>query len=99
MVFESVHLEGIKQETNFQKIFKANNESSGHLVDKLLSKFFDLFTSYIFISKCPTYLYAVVYFFQGLDVLEIMRNIHVFVAKYAYNLNNQVMLLRYALYV
>lgn len=27
---------------------------------------------------------------QGLDVLEIMRNIHVFVAKYQYNLNNQV---------
>lgn len=27
---------------------------------------------------------------QGLDVLEIMRNIHVFVAKYLYNLNNQI---------
>lgn len=27
---------------------------------------------------------------QGLDVLEIMRNIHVFVARYCYNLNNQV---------
>ena len=27
---------------------------------------------------------------QGLDVLEIMRHIHVFVAKYNYNLNNQV---------
>eukprot|EP01137_Pigoraptor_chileana_P013132 Opistho-2@66313 len=27
---------------------------------------------------------------QGLDVLEIMRNIHIFVAKYNYNLNNQV---------
>ena len=27
---------------------------------------------------------------QGLDVLEIMRNIHVFVANYSYNLNNQV---------
>ena len=27
---------------------------------------------------------------QGLDVLEIMRNIHVFVAHYCYNLNNQV---------
>lgn len=27
---------------------------------------------------------------QGLDVLEIMRNIHVFVAKYSYNLNNQI---------
>jgi WASH complex subunit 7 len=27
---------------------------------------------------------------QGLDVLEIMRNIHVFVSKYQYNLNNQV---------
>ncbi|XP_072939264.1 WASH complex subunit 4 [Epargyreus clarus] len=27
---------------------------------------------------------------QGLDVLEIMRNIHVFVAKYQYNLNNQI---------
>ncbi|KAF5274542.1 hypothetical protein FQA39_LY07154 [Lamprigera yunnana] len=26
---------------------------------------------------------------QGLDVLEIMRNIHVFVVKYSYNLNNQ----------
>ena len=27
---------------------------------------------------------------QGLDVLEIMRNIHVFVSHYMYNLNNQV---------
>lgn len=27
---------------------------------------------------------------QGLDVLEIMRNIQVFVAKYLYNLNNQI---------
>lgn len=27
---------------------------------------------------------------QGLDVLEIMRNIHVFVQKYLYNLNNQI---------
>ncbi|XP_046405454.1 WASH complex subunit 4 [Ischnura elegans] len=26
---------------------------------------------------------------QGLDVLEIMRNIHIFVSKYLYNLNNQ----------
>ena len=26
----------------------------------------------------------------GLDVLQIMRNIHVFVANYRYNLNNQV---------
>lgn len=29
---------------------------------------------------------------QGLDVLEIMRNIHVFVSRYLYNLNNQVSL-------
>ncbi|KAJ8791596.1 hypothetical protein J1605_020318 [Eschrichtius robustus] len=27
---------------------------------------------------------------QGLDVLEIMRNIHIFVSRYLYNLNNQV---------
>ncbi len=27
---------------------------------------------------------------QGIDVLMIMRNIHVFVAKYLYNMNNQV---------
>lgn len=27
---------------------------------------------------------------QGLDVLEIMRNIHVFVARFNYNLNNQI---------
>ncbi|XP_064632766.1 WASH complex subunit 4-like isoform X2 [Lineus longissimus] len=27
---------------------------------------------------------------QGLDVLEIMRNIHVFVSKFQYNLNNQI---------
>ena len=27
---------------------------------------------------------------QGLDVLEIMRNIHIFVARYNYNLNNQI---------
>lgn len=27
---------------------------------------------------------------QGLDVLEIMRNIHVFVSRYVYNLNNQI---------
>uniref|UniRef100_A0A8C4QNR8 WASH complex subunit 4 n=1 Tax=Eptatretus burgeri TaxID=7764 RepID=A0A8C4QNR8_EPTBU len=31
---------------------------------------------------------------QGLDVLEIMRNIHVFVAKYLYNLNNQIFIER-----
>ena len=28
--------------------------------------------------------------FKGLDVLEIMRNIHVFVTRYFYNLNNQI---------
>ncbi len=28
--------------------------------------------------------------FKGLDVLEIMRNIHVFVTRYLYNLNNQI---------
>ncbi|ESO00575.1 hypothetical protein HELRODRAFT_82872, partial [Helobdella robusta] len=27
---------------------------------------------------------------QGLDILEIMRNIHVFVSKFHYNLNNQI---------
>jgi WASH complex subunit 7 len=27
---------------------------------------------------------------KGLDVLEIMRNIHVFVTRYLYNLNNQI---------
>eukprot|EP00033_Pygsuia_biforma_P003806 GCRY01004171.1.p1 GENE.GCRY01004171.1~~GCRY01004171.1.p1 ORF type:complete len:1139 (-),score=210.05 GCRY01004171.1:215-3631(-) len=27
---------------------------------------------------------------QGLDVLEIMRNIHVFVSQFSYNLNNQI---------
>jgi WASH complex subunit 7 len=27
---------------------------------------------------------------QGVDVLEIMRNIHIFVASYTYNLNTQV---------
>ncbi|XP_043943762.1 WASH complex subunit 4 [Protopterus annectens] len=27
---------------------------------------------------------------QGVDVLEIMRNIHVFVSRYLYNLNNQI---------
>ncbi|KAH7984693.1 hypothetical protein HPB52_023522 [Rhipicephalus sanguineus] len=27
---------------------------------------------------------------QGLDVLEIMRNIHIFVSRYYYNLNNQI---------
>ncbi|XP_033098788.1 WASH complex subunit 4-like isoform X2 [Anneissia japonica] len=27
---------------------------------------------------------------QGLDVLEIMRNIHIFVSKYLYNVNNQI---------
>ena len=27
---------------------------------------------------------------QGLDVLEIMRNIHVFVSHYLYNLNHQI---------
>jgi len=33
--------------------------------------------------------------FQGLDVLEIMRNIHVFVSRYLYNLNNQVRYIPY----
>lgn len=27
---------------------------------------------------------------QGLDVLEIMRNIHIFVTRYLYNMNNQI---------
>lgn len=36
--------------------------------------------------SCSTSLYPL----QGLDVLEIMRNIHVFVSRYLYNLNNQV---------
>lgn len=27
---------------------------------------------------------------QGLDVLEIMRNIHIFVSRYLYNMNNQI---------
>ena len=27
---------------------------------------------------------------EGLDVLQIMRNIHVFVANFRYNLNNQI---------
>ncbi|XP_078530725.1 WASH complex subunit 4 isoform X1 [Lissotriton helveticus] len=31
---------------------------------------------------------------QGLDVLEIMRNIHVFVSRYFYNLNNQIFIER-----
>ncbi|KAG6462841.1 hypothetical protein O3G_MSEX013499 [Manduca sexta] len=31
---------------------------------------------------------------QGLDVLEIMRNIHIFVSKYQYNLNNQIFIER-----
>jgi len=31
---------------------------------------------------------------QGLDVLEIMRNIHIFVAKYNYNINNQIFIER-----
>ena len=31
---------------------------------------------------------------QGLDVLEITRNIHIFVAKYLYNLNNQMFIER-----
>ena len=32
--------------------------------------------------------------FQGLDILEIMRNIHQFVADYCYNLNNQIFVAR-----
>jgi WASH complex subunit 7 len=31
---------------------------------------------------------------QGLDVLEIMRNINFFVSNYCYNLNNQVCLFK-----
>jgi len=31
---------------------------------------------------------------QGLDVLEIMRNIHIFVSRYNYNLNNQIFIER-----
>lgn len=36
------------------------------------------------------YSFEVLYFFKGLDVLEIMRNIHLFVSRYLYNLNNQI---------
>jgi WASH complex subunit 7 len=32
---------------------------------------------------------------QGLDVLEIMRNIHVFVTRYLYNMNNQIFIERH----
>uniref|UniRef100_G1SN27 WASH complex subunit 4 n=1 Tax=Oryctolagus cuniculus TaxID=9986 RepID=G1SN27_RABIT len=31
---------------------------------------------------------------EGLDVLEIMRNIHIFVSRYLYNLNNQIFIER-----
>eukprot|EP01132_Coremiostelium_polycephalum_P005975 gene5975-7444_t len=31
---------------------------------------------------------------QGLDILEIMRNIHIFVSRYNYNLNNQIFIQR-----
>jgi len=31
---------------------------------------------------------------QGLDVLEIMRNIHIFTSKYNYNINNQIFIER-----
>lgn len=41
-------------------------------------------------SDAFTRLILILWFHQGLDVLEIMRNIHVFVSKYLYNLNNQV---------
>lgn len=43
-------------------------------------------------SKTQTlfFFFTFLCFHQGLDVLEIMRNIHVFVSKYLYNLNNQV---------
>nr|KAF6454249.1 WASH complex subunit 4 [Molossus molossus] len=32
--------------------------------------------------------------YEGLDVLEIMRNIHIFVSRYLYNLNNQIFIER-----
>lgn len=34
--------------------------------------------------------------FQGLDVLQIMRNIHLFVRKYNYNMNNQIFVEKYS---
>ncbi len=36
------------------------------------------------------YGYCTRVFLQGLDVLEIMKHIDVFVTQYCYNLNNQV---------
>ena len=33
--------------------------------------------------------FCVFFLYAGLDVLEIMRNIHTFVSRYSYNLNNQ----------
>lgn len=33
---------------------------------------------------------------QGLDVLQIMRGIHIFVGRYNYNLNNQIFIERSA---
>ena len=33
---------------------------------------------------------------QGLDVLQIMRNIHIFVSRYTYNLNQQFFIVRVA---
>lgn len=41
-----------------------------------------------------THIPAQSHFSEGLDVLEIMRNIHVFVAKYTYNLNSQIFIER-----
>jgi WASH complex subunit 7 len=40
------------------------------------------------------YLPISAHFSSGLDVLEIMRNIHIFVSKFAYNLNEQVFIER-----
>jgi WASH complex subunit 7 len=40
------------------------------------------------------YLPSHAHFSQGLDVLEIMRNIHVFVSRYNYNINSQVFIQR-----
>lgn len=40
------------------------------------------------------YLPSHAHFSQGLDILEIMRNIHVFVSRYNYNINSQVFVQR-----
>ncbi|KAL5013534.1 hypothetical protein ScPMuIL_007804 [Solemya velum] len=71
-------IEPLFEDTNH--VFSLHNQMKG--MNGNSSNNFGLFSTISALQSCMTH--------AGLDVLEIMRNIHVFVSKFLYNLNNQI---------